>query len=98
MRNIQVVDGADNCTFDIFSVDDQTFNSIFPSNGQDIEFAEDFVARVGEEYAAATFAFIWERRVDKKVVEGIHGTLFFELTSRKDFYPTKKESEMVVVL
>jgi len=54
----------------------------------------DFVSRVGEQRATNVLNELWKHPVDKKIVEGIHGTLFFELESKKVFYPTKKESEM----
>jgi len=38
---------------------------------------------------------MWARRVDKKQVVGIHGTLFYELGRKKGYYPTKKEAEAV---
>ncbi|MEG7978457.1 MAG: hypothetical protein NY202_00600 [Mollicutes bacterium UO1] len=40
-KNIQVIDGADNCHYPIYSIEEEYFNLIFP-NGQDIEFIEDF--------------------------------------------------------
>jgi hypothetical protein len=94
MKNIQVIDGADNCTYDIFSVDDDDFRSIFPDDEQDIEFIEDYVERVGDREAARILSGVWTRPVSKKLVCGIHGTLFFELSIKKPFYPTKRESEM----
>ncbi len=97
MKNIQVIDGADNCTYDIFSIDDEKFQLIFP-DGQDVEFAEDFQKRFGADKANNILAQLWKNRADKKTVNGIHGTLFFQLVFKKEFYPTKKESEMVVGL
>ena len=51
--------------------------------------------RLGEEAAGQITAQLWDRPVVKKEVQGIHGTLFYELTNKKRYYPTKKESEMV---
>ncbi len=48
MKNIQVIDGADNSTYSIFAATEDEFEIIFPV-GTDIEFIEDFVDRVGEE-------------------------------------------------
>lgn len=93
MKHIQVIDGADNCTYDIYAATDEEFNSIFPA-GTDIEFIEDFVSRVGEDAADDLLKCIWKRRVNKKEVQGIHGTLFYDLSFKKRYYPTKKESEM----
>lgn len=96
MPNIQVIDGADNCTYDVFFANDEDFQSIFCEEGQDIEFVDDFVARIGEEQAANILDRLWGRRLSKKDVVGIHGTLFFELGYKKAFYPAKKESEMAL--
>lgn len=49
MKNIQVIDGADNATYSIFQATEEDFDQIFPQPGQDIEIAEDYVDRVGEE-------------------------------------------------
>ncbi len=97
MKNVQIIDGADNCTYDIFSIDDESFMLIFP-NGHDIEFVDDFRDRLGLEKANKILRLLWKKRADKKTVHGIHGTLFFQLQLKKEFYPTKKESEMVVKL
>jgi hypothetical protein len=44
-KNIQVIDGADNCHYPIYSIDEEYFDQIFP-NGQDIEFIDDFCQRI----------------------------------------------------
>lgn len=94
MKNVQVIDGADNCTYDIFGISDEGFALMFP-NGQDIEFISDFIERVGKNTAGAVTAPMWNRRRDKKKARGIHGTLFYQLDFKKEYYPTKKEDEMV---
>ena len=40
MKNIQVIDGAENCVYDVFAASDETFALIFTHN-TDIAFAED---------------------------------------------------------
>ena len=98
MKNIQVIDDALNCLFEVFSVPDEDFNLMFPE-GRDIEFSDDFVARVGESKAAVILDRCWERIQDKKKISGIHGTLFYGAgnAKRKPFFPTKKEAEMVAL-
>jgi hypothetical protein len=92
MKNIQVFDGARNATFSIFLATDDEFAAVFPSHGQDMEFIEDFIARVGEDKARAILAPIWDRPILKRDAMGIHGSLFFEFEDRKEFYPaTKRE-------
>ena len=48
MKNIQIIDGADNASLCIFQATPQEFETIFPQPGQDIEVVEQYVARVGE--------------------------------------------------
>lgn len=96
MKNVQIIDGADNCTYDIYAVSDEHFAEIFPDD-TDVEFAEDFVSRVGNERAAEISKSMWQNPVDKKEVVGIHGTLFYELTRKRGYYPTKKEAEAVAL-
>lgn len=97
MKNVQVIDGAVNCCYDVYAVTDEEFELLFP-NGADVEFISDFAIRVGEKKATDVTKSMWKRRQDKKGINGIHGTLFYELNFKKAYYPTKKESEMVVVL
>ena len=94
MKNIQVIDAADNCTYSIFAASDDDFASIFPG-GTDIEFSEDLFQRLGEDLAIEITNRLWKRRSDKKATTGIHGTLYYQLLGKKVFYPTKKEAEMV---
>jgi hypothetical protein len=94
VKNIQIIDRADNCTYSIFAATNEEFAAIF-LDATDIEFVEDFVGRVGEEVAAKITEELCKRPVDKKVVQGIHGTLFYQLVNKKQYYPTKRESEMV---
>jgi hypothetical protein len=91
MKNIQIMDGAQNATFSIFQATDDEFDAIFP-NGQDMEFIEDFVARVGDDRAEKILSPIWERPILKSQIQGLHGTLFYEWEKRRKHYPaTKRE-------
>ncbi|MCC3861091.1 hypothetical protein [Pseudemcibacter aquimaris] len=94
MKNIQVIDGANNTAYDIYSVEDETFYMIFPSEGQNIEFIEDVFQRIGEDSFGKDHEKIWEKPVNKHEVNGIHGTLFYELSEKKEYYPSKKESDL----
>jgi hypothetical protein len=98
MKSIQVIDGADNCTYDIYEVSDQDFSLIFPQKGQNIEFNSDLFARLSEEDAIALNERLWVKRIEKEVVVGIHGTLFYELEHKKIYYPIKRDSEMITVI
>jgi len=94
MKNIQVIDGADNCAYDIFSINKRDFKLIFSDADQDIEFIDDFVERVGESVAQKILSEMWKHIVDKKEAQGIQGTLFYELDIKKKFYPRKMEADL----
>jgi hypothetical protein len=89
MKNIQIIDGADNCTFPWFQATDAEFTAIFPAEGQDIEFIEDVRERLGDK-AAELMASIWERPVRKSEATGIHGTLFYQHESKRYSFPAAK--------
>lgn len=94
MKNIQVIDGAVNCVYDIFQATEEEFNEIFPA-GQDIAFIDEVLAadKVGK--LDAVFSAIWTRRITKSKANGIHGTLFYELEEKKPFYPTRRDEEAI---
>jgi hypothetical protein len=92
MKNIQVVDGAENTVYDIFSATDAEFDLIFPV-GQDVAFIDEVMARGPPEALDAAFDRIWTRRVRKQDVVGIHGLLFYELEYKKRYYPTRNDEE-----
>jgi hypothetical protein len=83
MKHIQVVDGAENCSYSICLVSDRDFRTIFPRKGQDIEFAEDLAKRVGNKRAGQIIIRSTTRRLRKHSVQGIHRTLFFGLKNRR---------------
>ncbi|RNJ42135.1 hypothetical protein B5V01_20300 [Mesorhizobium erdmanii] len=93
MKNVQIIDGAINTAYNIYGISDEDFELMFP-NGQDIEFIEDFLDRVGDKEAARITEFMWKNLLRKPDIHGIHGTLFYELKPQKvHLYPTKKFSD-----
>ncbi len=94
MKNIQVIDGAVNCVYDIFAATDEEFAAIFPA-GQDIAFIEDVYERGPAALLDQCFTGIWQRRVPKPQVSGIHGTLFYQLSEKKPYYPTLRDEEAI---
>lgn len=93
-KNIQIIDGAINCTYDIYSISDADFQLLFPADGQDIEFAEDLDSRLSEGTWKELSERLWLNRLDKKNVHGIHGTIFYGMEFKREFYPNKKESDL----
>jgi hypothetical protein len=89
VKNIQVIDGANNCTLPIFQATDAEFAAIFPADGQDIEFIEDVRERLGDK-TGEVMAPIWERPLLKSQVVGIQGTLFYGFESKRYSFPISK--------
>lgn len=94
MKNIQVIDGADNSVYDIFAATDEEFGLIFPP-AQDVAFIDEVMARGPEDALDAAFTHIWERRLRKAEAMGIHGTLFYELGHKKQYYPARRDEDAV---
>ena len=92
MKNIQVIDGALNCTFSIFQATDEEFALLFPAPKQEIQVAEDLDHT--EEEIAAALNRIWERPIRKRDAIGVHGTLFYGLDRYKSTYRGKREDEV----
>lgn len=94
MKNIQMIDGADNAVYDIFAATDDEFSLIFPS-GTDVGFIDEVYQRHPSTMLDAAFAEIWKRRVSKRLATGIHGILFYECEHKKSNYPTRRDEEAV---
>ena len=94
MKNIQVIDGAENCVYDIFAATEEEFTLIFPA-GEDVAFIDEVCNREDEQTLDAVFERIWRRRIPKAEAIGIHGTLFYELEFKKAYYPTRRDEEAV---
>jgi hypothetical protein len=94
MKNIQVIDGADNCVYDIFSATEDEFALIFPL-GTDVAFIDEVYDRGEPSLLDDAFNRIWTRRQQKSDVKGIHGTLFYELAGKKAYYPTRRDEEAI---
>lgn len=94
MKNIQVIDGAENAVFDIFAIEDEDFSALFPL-GQDVAFIEDVEERLGADKLASILDRLWLFRIRKIDVIGIHGILFFGLAEKKQYYPTRIDEEAI---
>ncbi|CAM3746105.1 hypothetical protein [Paracidovorax anthurii] len=94
MKNIQIIDGAQNCVYDIFSASDEDFALIFP-DGADIAFIDEIYATNDKRILDAAFNNIWKQRIKKSEAQGIHGIIFYELEKKKVYYPTRKDEEAI---
>ena len=91
MKNIQVIDRAVNCAYDVYSATDEEFLKIFPAPDQDIQFNDEIE---DDPEIRQILARLWKRRLNKSEVQGIHGTLFYQLPEKKPFYPNRKEQDL----
>lgn len=94
MKNIQVIDGAENCAYDIFAATDGEFSVIFPQ-GEDIAFIDEVFSRADQANLEKALTIIWTRRLRKNEALGIHGILFYQHEHKKAFYPTRRDEEAV---
>ena len=94
MKNIQVIDGAQNCVYDIFAATDEEFSVIFPPD-QDVAFIDEVIARAPSVALQQALANLWTRRLRKAEAEGIHGILFYELEHKKVFYPNRRDEDAI---
>lgn len=94
MKNIQIIDGADNCVYDIFAATEEQFVLIFPDQ-TDIAFIDEVYDRRSHDLLNAAFNEIWKRPIKKRDANGIHGIIFYQLNNKKQFYPSRKDDEAV---
>lgn len=94
MKNIQVIDGANNSVYDIFAATEEEFALIYPK-GEDVAFIREVMARGPEKELREAFVCIWKRRIPKRDAMGIHGILFYELDHKMKYYPTRRDEEAV---
>lgn len=90
--NIMVIDGADNCAYDVYSVSEDIFKILFPASGQNICFVED-VSDV-EWGAIDKLGGIWGCPIRKSDVRGIDGIMFYELEYKKKYYPNLSDADL----
>jgi len=91
MKNIQVIDGALNCVYDIYQATTEEFSLIFP-NETDILFSDEIGSSKEIDQA---FKNIWSRRISKVKAMGIHGTIFYELGHKKEYYPDRIDENAI---
>ncbi|HTM82511.1 hypothetical protein [Asticcacaulis sp.] len=94
MKNIQIIDGASNCTFSIFQATPEEFEVLFPEADQDIQFSEDLDSLPEQDRVESAMTALYERPVKKSDAMGIHGTIFYELERYRKVYPGKTEASV----
>jgi hypothetical protein len=94
MKNVQVIDGAVNCTYAVFQFTDEQFLLIFPMEGQDLAFAEELGENFSQADLSKAFEGVWDRPVDKRHLQGLHGTIFYGFSDKKHHFPeTRRECD-----
>lgn len=53
------------------------------------------MARAPQAALGHAFGAIWQRRVAKAEVNGIHGVLFYEMAHKKQYYPTRRDEDAI---
>ena len=94
MKNIQVIDGADNAVYDIFAAPDDVFDLVFLP-GTDIAFIEEIERRPNANEIFDALNTIWRQRIPKRLAMGIHGLLFYQMFHKRQYYPTLRDEEAI---
>lgn len=94
MKNIQIIDGALNSTFEIYQLPDEIFEIMFP-NGTDVAFLDDVQKAFVRSQIPNPWDIVYGNQVNKVEVIGIHGTLHLTASPiNRDYFPTGKEAEV----
>jgi len=93
VKNVMIVDGAANCSYDVFAMSDDDFDVIFP-DGTDIAFIEEVGERESQTVLDPLFRRLWACPVLRSKARGIHGILFYELAAKMRYYPTRRDSDL----
>lgn len=89
MKNIMLIDGASNCTFDVYRISEEHFKYLFPNEGQELEYIDALIEQHGEDPVDEAIKGIFEYcYMNKSWIEGIHGTLIYEYPQRRVHFPS----------
>jgi hypothetical protein len=93
MKNIQVIEPANNCAYDIFSCSDDDFIILFGVDN--VQFIEELSQKINNKKLDEILNRIWKNPIEKHKINGINGTLFFGFYEiKKKFYPDNRESNL----
>lgn len=72
MKNIEIVDGALNSRFEIYTVEDNVFDTLFPDEKDEV-----YLEDLSEELQNDTVFWdqVYALEVERRLVQGIHGIL-----------------------
>ncbi len=99
-RNIQVIDGAINSTYDVYQVPKFIFDIIFP-DGTNIAFLDEVEIRFQTSNELRhldeiqQWRLVYKKKLDKAKIRGIHGTLHLTGSPcNRAYFPTRLESQV----
>lgn len=72
MKNIEIVDGALNSRFEIYAVEDEIYDRLYPGEKDEI-YLEDLSEEIQND--VALWDQVYAREMDRRLVRGIHGIL-----------------------
>jgi hypothetical protein len=93
MRNVQIMDGADNASHSVYAVSDGDLSVLFPA-GTDIDFAGDLTTRIGLPEASRILSPLWGNELDQAKICGIQGTIIYELLDKRLYFPDRRSTEL----
>lgn len=97
MKNILVIDSADNCAYDIYACSDQDFWRLFPDvrgDMSDVAFSDEFDYGGAQEAERNLWSRLWSNPVPKPLVHGLHGVIFYGFPERKKFYLNRQDRDL----
>ena len=94
VKNVQIIDGAVNSVFEIYEIDDFSFEEIF-TNDRDVVFMSDITKYLDcNEESVSFWQKLYSNRKDKKSINGIHGTLHLEGSNCQKIYFLKGKEDL----
>lgn len=93
-KNLMIIDGAANCSFDIYKISEEEYRFIFATDGQELQFIDALVESRGREKIREALKDVYNAcYMNKGLVEGVHGTLFYERSERRELFPNLRWRE-----
>jgi len=89
VKNIQVIDSAQNAVYDIFAAPAHVDLVFLP--GTAIAFSQEIATRPDADKVFDVLNGIWGSRLAKTDVVGTHRTLFYGLRHKRQYYPTLRD-------
>lgn len=86
MKNIMVIDGAINCQYETYSIQDEIFYILFPDENRKFSFIEEVIKDIGEDKFNELAQEMYSVPMPHEKIIGLHGILFYENMERRKYY------------